>query len=88
LLVQRYLGHLPQLSQEAERASEVWNSLQKTLSDPAVGFRLMDERAQDNLRRYKAKQPLVGHLLPYLTAEEAAREGLNFNKKRGWIDAA
>ncbi len=88
LLVQRYLGHLPQLPQEAVRAREVWNSLQKTLSDPAVVFRLMDERAQENLRRYKAKQPLVGHLLPYLTAEEAAREGLNFNKERGWIEEA
>lgn len=88
LQVQRYLGHLPQLPQEAARAREVWNSLQETLSDAAVGFRLMDERAQENLRRYKAKQPLVGHLLPYLMAEEAAREGLNFNKERGWIEEA
>ena len=88
LLVQRYLGHLPQLPQEAAQAREVWNSLQETLSDPAIGFRLMDERAQENLRRYKAKQPLVGHLLPYLTAEEATREGLNFNKERGWIEEA
>jgi len=88
LLVQRYLGHLPQLPQEAAQAREVWNSLQETLSDPAVGFRLMNERAQENLRWYKAKQPLVGHLLPYLTAEEATREGLNFNKERGWIEEA
>ncbi|HEY6539352.1 MAG TPA: phospholipase D-like domain-containing protein, partial [Ktedonobacteraceae bacterium] len=88
LLVQRYLGHLPQLPQEVARAREIWDSLQKTLSDPAVGFRLMDERAQENLRRYKAKQPLVGHLLPYLTAEEAAHEGLNFDKERGWIEEA
>ncbi len=86
LLVQRYLGHLPQLPQEGARAKEIWNSLQETLSDPAVGLRLMDERAQENLRRYKAKQPLIGHLLPYLTAEEAAREGLKFDKERGWIE--
>ena len=88
LLVQRYLGHLSQLPEEAARASKVWNSLQQTLSDPVVGFRLMVERAQDNLRRYKAKQPLIGHLLPYLTAEEAAREGLKFDEERGWIEEA
>lgn len=88
LLAQRYLGGLPQLPEETARAREIWNSLQETLSDPAVGFRLMDERAQENLRRYKAKQPLIGHLLPYLTAEEAAREGLEFDKERGWIEEA
>ncbi len=88
LLVQRYLGHLPQLPAEAARASEIWNSLQQTLSDPAVGLRLMVERAQDNLRRYKAKQPLIGHLLPYLMAEQADREGLKFDKERGWIEEA
>lgn len=88
LQVQRYLGHLPQLPEETARAREVWNSLQQALSDPVVGFRLMVKRAQDNLRRYKAKQPLVGHLLPYLTAEEAAREGLKFDKERGWIEEA
>jgi phosphatidylserine/phosphatidylglycerophosphate/cardiolipin synthase-like enzyme len=88
LLVQRYLGHLPQLPQEAARASEVWNSLYETLGNPAVGFRLLHERAQENLRRYKAKQPLIGHLLPYLVAKEAAQEGLKFNKERGWIEEA
>lgn len=88
LQVQRYLGALPQLPEQAARAREIWNSLQETLSDPADGFRLMDERARDNLRRYKAKQPLVGHLLPYLTAEEADREGLKFDKERGWIEEA
>ncbi len=88
LSVQRYLGGLPQLPEEAARARELWNSLQETLSDPVAGFRLMIERAQDNLRRYKAKQPLIGHLLPYLTAEEAAGEGLKFDKERGWIEEA
>jgi hypothetical protein len=47
---------------------------------------LMSERAQDNLQRYKAKQPLVGHLLPYLTAEEAKQEGLNFREAHGWLE--
>jgi hypothetical protein len=46
----------------------------------------MVEQAQDNLRRYKARQPLVGHLLPYLTAEEATQQGLNFKEAHGWIE--
>jgi hypothetical protein len=46
----------------------------------------MFERAQDNLRRYKAKLLLVGHLLPYLTAEEATQGGLPFREDHGWIE--
>jgi hypothetical protein len=47
--------------------------------------RSVDERAQDNLRRYKAKQPLVGHLLPYLTGEEGKQHGLHFHEEHGWV---
>jgi hypothetical protein len=47
----------------------------------------MIERAQDNLRRFKAKQPLVGHLLPYLTGEEAKQQGWHFHEEHGWIEA-
>jgi hypothetical protein len=46
----------------------------------------MIDRAKDNLGRYKAKQPLVGHLLPYLTAEEAKQQGLNFHDEHGWVE--
>jgi hypothetical protein len=53
-----------------------------------AGLRMLDERAQENLRRYKAKQPLLSHLLPYLTADEAAQEGLNFSAEGGWIEEA
>ncbi len=88
LILQRYLGHQQQSPQEDGRAREIWDFLQETLGDPMVGLRLMDERAQENLRRYKARQPLVGHILPYLTAEEAAQEGLKFHAERGWIEEA
>lgn len=88
LSLQRYLGHQQQSLQEEKRARDVWNSLQETLSDPMVGLRMLSDRAQENLRRYKAKQPLVGHILPYLTAEEVAQEGLNFHKERGWVEEA
>jgi hypothetical protein len=60
--------------------------LQETLGDPLAGLQLMINCAQENLRRYRAKQPLVGHLLPYLTAEEATQQGLNFREEQGWIE--
>jgi hypothetical protein len=47
---------------------------------------MMVERAQENLRRYKEKQPLVGHLLPYLSAAEAREEQLNFQEEIGWLE--
>jgi hypothetical protein len=46
----------------------------------------MRERAEENLQRYKAKQPLLGHLLPYLTGEEARQQGLPFREEHGWLE--
>ena len=86
LTVARHLGHQRQRRSVDERAAGLLQSLQETLGDPLVGLQLMIERAQDNLRRYKAKQPLVGHLLPYLTAEEAKQQGLNFHEEHGWVE--
>ena len=63
------------------------NACKKTHGDPLVGLHLMIECAQDNLRRYKAKQPLVGHLLPYLTGKEAKQQGLRFHEEHGWVEA-
>jgi phosphatidylserine/phosphatidylglycerophosphate/cardiolipin synthase-like enzyme len=87
-ILQRHLGRLPQGPQEDARARRIWNDLRETFSDPMAGLRMLDERAQENLRRYKAKQPLLSHLLPYLTADEAAQEGLNFSTEGGWIEEA
>ncbi|MFL5663993.1 MAG: phospholipase D-like domain-containing protein [Ktedonobacteraceae bacterium] len=86
LILLPHLAHQQQDPQEDARARYVWNYLQETIGDPMVGLRMMADRAQENLRRYKAKQPLLGHLLPYLTAEEAAQEGLNFHEERGWVE--
>ncbi|HEY6411930.1 MAG TPA: hypothetical protein VIY29_31105, partial [Ktedonobacteraceae bacterium] len=69
-----------------EQGERVWQEVQEALGDPHVGLRLMAERARDNLQRYKAHQPLLGHLLPYLTAEEAAQQGLNFKEAHGWVE--
>ncbi|GAC1349526.1 MAG: phospholipase D-like domain-containing protein [Ktedonobacteraceae bacterium] len=82
----RYLGHQNQRPAMAARAEHVWHYLQETLSDAQVGLRMMSERAWDNLNRYKHKQPLIGHLLPYLTVEEAKLQGLNVREDHGWLE--
>jgi phosphatidylserine/phosphatidylglycerophosphate/cardiolipin synthase-like enzyme len=86
LTIARHLGHQRQRPSVDERAAMLLLSIHETLGDPLVGLQLMIERAQDNLRRYKAKQTLVGHLLPYLTGEEAKQLGLNFHEEHGWIE--
>jgi phosphatidylserine/phosphatidylglycerophosphate/cardiolipin synthase-like enzyme len=82
----RYLGHQHQQVEKDMRAERIFSSLQETLGDPLVGLRMMRERAEDNLRRYKAKQPFVGHLLPYLLEDEAEQQGLNFREAHGWLE--
>ena len=88
LFLLRHLAYQRQRPPEDSRARELWHYLQETLADPLAGLRLMYDRAEDNLRRYKARQPLVGHLLPYLTAEDAPQEGLPCHEERGWIEQA
>jgi hypothetical protein len=83
-----YLGHHPQRQEDEAQAERVYHCLHETLGDPLVGLSLMSERARDNLCRYKARQPLVGHLLPYLTAQEARQHGLHFREEHGWIEEA
>jgi phosphatidylserine/phosphatidylglycerophosphate/cardiolipin synthase-like enzyme len=81
-----YLGQRQERAHQLERGAQAWQYVQETLGDPRVGFQMMFERAQENLRRYKAKQPLVGYLLPYLKAEEAEQQGLNFREAHGWLE--
>jgi phosphatidylserine/phosphatidylglycerophosphate/cardiolipin synthase-like enzyme len=71
---------------EDKRSAEFLHYLKETLGDPRTGLRLMIDRAQDNMRRYKANLPLIGHLLPFLTANEATQEGLHFREDHGWIE--
>jgi phosphatidylserine/phosphatidylglycerophosphate/cardiolipin synthase-like enzyme len=82
----RLLSHQQHFPEEVEQGQRIWNYLNETLSDPLVGLRMMVECAQENLRRYKAKQPLQGHLLPYFTGEEATQQGLNFREDHGWLE--
>jgi phosphatidylserine/phosphatidylglycerophosphate/cardiolipin synthase-like enzyme len=81
-----YLGRRREVQQQQSHGAQAWQYVQETIGDPGVGFRMMFERAQENLQRYKAKQPLVGYLLPYLKAEEAVQQGLNFREEHGWVE--
>jgi phosphatidylserine/phosphatidylglycerophosphate/cardiolipin synthase-like enzyme len=83
----RHLGHERQRPSLDQRSIDHLQYLKETLDDPLDGLQFMFERAQDNLHRYKTKQPLLGHLLPYLTAEEATQHGLNFREGKGWVEA-
>ena len=85
-IVARLLGNQRQRPDVEQRARDIWNSLQKQLGNPLLALGMMIERAQENLRRYKEKQPLVGHLLPYLSAAEARSEKLNFDEELGWLE--
>ena len=85
-IVARYLGKQRQRADVEQHARVVWDSIQKQLGNPLIALGMMAERAQENLRRYKDKQPFVGHLLPYLSAAEAKREMLNFNEELGWLE--
>ena len=86
LAVSRHLGHQRQPRSLDEQAAELLRSLHATLGDPLEGLHLMVECAEGNLRRFKAKRPLVGHLMPYLTGEEARGQGLHFDDEHGWIE--
>ncbi len=86
LIVGRLLGHQRQRASTEQHAKDIWNSIQQRLGNPLIGLGMMVERAQENLRRFKAKQPLIGHLLPYLSAGEARHEGLDFHEKIGWLE--
>ncbi|HET8912193.1 MAG TPA: phospholipase D family protein [Ktedonobacteraceae bacterium] len=84
--VTRFLGRQHQVRREDVRARRIYSHMRKALGDPIKGLQMLNERAQDNLVRYKNKQPLIGHLLPYLTGAEATAEGFNYRETHGWLE--
>jgi phosphatidylserine/phosphatidylglycerophosphate/cardiolipin synthase-like enzyme len=88
LTVSRHLGGQRQRQSADQRAVVLLQQLLATMDNPLIGWQMMIDCAQDNLRRFKAKQPLVGHLLPYLTATEAKQHGLHFREAHGWVELA
>ncbi|GCE27385.1 phospholipase [Dictyobacter alpinus] len=71
---------------EQECAQQAWQQMESALSDPHQAVQLMQQRAEENLQHFKDRQPLNGHLLPYLTAEEATEQGLDVRMDHGWIE--
>ena len=86
LKVASHLGHYAPSASVDVQADELLQSLREKLGDPLVGLRKMVECAQENMRRFKSRQPLVGHLLPYLTDEEARAQEVHFHEEHGWIE--
>jgi len=82
----RLLGNQYQRQDEQENAKRTLAMLEDMIGDPDTAHRMMHNCAWENLRRYKSKLPLVGHLLPYLSNEEAAAQGLQVNGDHGWIE--
>src|SRR5947209_11163151 len=85
LTVSRHLGGQRQGQRAEQRAVVLLQQLLATMDNPLIGMQMMIDCAQDNLGRFKAKQPLVGHLLPYLTATAAKLHGLHFREAHGWV---
>ena len=82
----RHLGGQNLKPELEQRARDIWSTLEQQLGDPLVALNKMIAQAHENLRRFQAKQPLVGHLLPYFTREEAQAAGLPFTEKVGWLE--
>ena len=85
-IISRLLGKQQTTQSEHTRAMQLVATLEEKLGDPLAAIGLMQESAWANLERYKARQPLVGHLLPYLTADEAIQQGLDFQEEHGWVE--
>ncbi len=84
--VSRLLGEQHQTQAEKQMAQQVFQRLEEMIGDPVIAHRMMHNCAWENLRRYKARLPLVGHLLPYLSEAEAEQQGLQVNGNHGWIE--
>ena len=85
-LISRYLAHQALSPANSQRVVEIWQNLVEKLNNPASGLRLLSENAQANLQHFLNGEPLVGHLFPYLTAEEAKQLGLKFHESHGLFE--
>lgn len=80
-----------QLADERDQVSEeigsLWTRLQALLGDPFSGMALFAKQAKENLLAVKAGQPLVGHLLPYISSGWAQEYEVSVNSVNGWLAA-
>lgn len=85
-ITSRYLSHQQLRPDHTQHAMQIWQNLAQRLSDPAVGLPLFTQAAQTNLERFRNGEPLVGHLFPYLTAEDAKKMGLSLHESHGLFE--
>ncbi|HEV2579952.1 MAG TPA: phospholipase D-like domain-containing protein, partial [Ktedonobacteraceae bacterium] len=86
LMISRHLGNQRQRAEREQRAIEMLAVLEEQFGNPRVALEMMVANARENMRRYQAHQPLVGHLLPYFTYAEAQRAELRCNEDSGWLE--
>ncbi len=56
------------------------------LQDIERGFAALREEADANFTRVQARQPLRGHILPYLSVADGERRGVDVDPDHGWLD--
>jgi len=56
------------------------------LRDSERGFAALREQADANFARVQARQPLQGHVLPYLSVADGVRRGVDVDADHGWLD--
>lgn len=59
----------------------------QTMHDIGRGFDAMIRQAQANLAHVGVREPLDGHLIPYLTFAEGQRLGISVDAEHGWLDS-
>jgi phosphatidylserine/phosphatidylglycerophosphate/cardiolipin synthase-like enzyme len=64
----------------------LWTQLQAWLGDPLAGAAMFAKQAKENLYAVKGRQPLVGHLLPYIPHSRAQDYEVEINSVNGWLD--
>lgn len=85
-IVSRYLAHQPLNHASTRSALQIWQRLEQQFSNPDNALMLMMECAQANLQHFKQGEPLVGHLFPYLTTQEAHQLGLKLHESHGLFE--
>lgn len=52
-----------------------------------TGFAALSEQADANLAHVMNRQPMQGHVLPYLTVADAQRREISVDANHGWLDS-
>ena len=73
--VSLWMEHLQASLEEAEK-----------LRSLEVGFVALRDQADANLARVMSRQPMQGHVLPYLTEADARQRDIPLDPSHGWLD--